>query len=102
METRFFITEVYEPSGTRTLERNLAAVARRYVDCIMSYDAMLRLSQEIIAEQEHLLAENRRLKPVEVRIDLEGDGTDYHGCTYRYFSIGQVSVHFRLVKGEII
>jgi hypothetical protein len=98
MENRFFIIEVYEPSGTRTLEKNLAAVARRYVDCILSYDAMLRLAEEIKTEQDHLLRENKRLKPVDIRIDLEGS-TDW---PLLYFYIGQASVHFRLVKGEII
>ena len=102
MNTRFFITEVYEPSGTRTLERSLAAVAKKYIDCILSYDAMLRLAEEIAKEEDRILRENKRLKPVDIRIDLDGDGVDYGGYSYRYFHIGQASVHFRLVKGEII
>jgi len=102
MENRFFITEVYEPSGTRTLEKNLAAVARRYVDCILSYDAMLRLAEEIKTEQDHLLRENKRLHPVEIGYDLDGESWPYSAEPYRFFRIGQTSVRFRLVKGEII
>ena len=101
MENRFFITEVYIPSGCRTMEHNLAAVPRKYVDHILSYDAMLRLADEVAQTQAQLLNENRRLKPVDISIDLDGE-TYKHSPAYRYFHIGQVSVNFRYVKGEII
>lgn len=101
MENRFFITDVYIPSGCRTMEQNLAKVAEPYVDHILSYDAMLRLADIIAQEQEAHLAENKRLKPVQISIDLDGE-TYKHSPAYRYFHIGQVSVQFRFVKGEII
>lgn len=102
MENRFFITEVYIPSGCRTMEHNLAAVPRKYVDHILSYDAMLRLADEVAQTQAQLLNENRRLKPVDISINLDGDTDRSHLAAYRYFHIGQVSVNFRYVKGEII
>lgn len=102
MENRYFITEVYVPSGCRTMETNLAAVPRRYVDHILSYDAMLRLADEVAQTQAQLLNENRRLKPVDISIDLDGQTDRSRLACYRHFYIGQVSVHFRHVKGEII
>ena len=97
MDTRFFITGVYLPSGCRTLEQNLAAVVRPYVDHVLSYDAMLRLADLVRKEHDTLVAQNKRLRPVSIGVDL--DGGSYN---YRYFHIGQVSVQFRPVKGEII
>ena len=102
METRFFITEVYSPSGCRTMEQILAKVAQPYVDHILSYDAMLRLADEIAQTQAQLLTENRRLKPVEISVDLDGETYSTPGHVWRYFNIGQVSIHFRHIKGEII
>lgn len=102
MDSRFFITEVYIPAGCRTMEHNLAKVAEPYVDHVLSYDAMLRLSDMIAREQVSILAENKRLKPVEISIDLDGDTYSTPGHVWRYFNIGQVSIHFRIVKGEII
>ena len=84
------------------METNLAAVPRKYVDHILSYDAMLRLADEVAQTQAQLLNENRRLKPVDISIDLDGKTEYRHTPAYRYFYIGQVSVHFRHVKGEII
>lgn len=101
MDTRFFITDVYVPSGAKTIETNLAATVRKYVDCILSYDAMLRLADQICIEHEKLIEGNKRLKPISISIDLEG-GDDDRPYLYRHFHIGQVSVAFRLVKGEII
>jgi len=98
MENRFFITDVYAPAGTRTLERNLADLVRPYINHILSYDAMLRLAKSVCDEEVKLVSMNKRLKEVPISIDLEGD--TYNG--WKYFHIGQVSVQFRLVKGEII
>lgn len=97
MENRYFITDVYIPSGCRTLEHNLAKVAEPYVDHILSAEAMRRLAELIIAEQDKLCAANKRLKPVDVSLDL--DGGDFR---WRFFHIGQVSVSFRYVMGELI
>ena len=97
MDIRYFITEVYIPSGSRTIEHQLAAVAQKYVDHILSYAAMLRLAEEINAEMESICAANKRIKPVEITVDLDGD--DYG---FRWFRAGQVSVNFQLVKGELI
>ena len=97
MENRFFITDVYIPSGCRTLEHNLAKVAEPYVDHILSAEAMRRLAELIIAEQDKLCAASKRIKPVAIDMDL--DGGDYR---WRFFRIGQVSVSFRHVKGELI
>lgn len=102
MENRFFITDVYIPSGCRTMEQNLAKVAQPYVDHILSYDAMLRLADIIAQEQEAYLAENKRLKPVQISIDLDGKTYARTGQVWRYFNVGQVSIHFRHIKGEII
>lgn len=102
METRFFITDVYLPAGCRTMEHNLAKVAEPYVDHILSYDAMLRLADKVAEEQTAILKENKRLKPVAISVDLDGETYSIPGEAWRYFRIGQVSVHFRLVKGEYI
>ncbi len=102
METRFFITDVYIPTGCRTMEHNLAKVAEPYVDHILSYDAMLRLADKVAEEQTAILKENKRLKPVAISVDLDGETYSIPGEAWRYFRIGQVSVHFRLVKGEYI
>ena len=102
MENRFFITEIYVPAGCRTMEHNLAKVAEPYVDHVLSYDAMLRLADMIAREQVSILAENKRLTPVEISVDLDGDTYSTPGHVWRFFNIGQVSIHFRLVKGEII
>lgn len=97
MDIRYFITEVYIPSGSRTIEHQLAAVAQKYVDHILSHAAMLRLADEIKAEMDSICAANKRLKPVEIAYDLDGNAYGF-----RWFRAGQVSVQFRLVKGEII
>lgn len=97
MDNRYFITEVYTPAGCRTLERQLAQFARSYEDHILSEGAMLRLADDIKAEQKSICATNKRLQPL--RIDYNFDGDDYG---YRWFHAGQVSIHFRQVKGEII
>lgn len=97
MDIRYFITEVYIPSGSRTIEHQLAAVARKYVDHILSHAAMLRLAEEIKAEMDSICAANKRIKPVEITVNL--DGNDYG---FRWFCAGQVSVNFRLVKEELI
>ena len=96
MENRFFITEVYVPAGCRTLEHNLAAYMRQYVDHIVSETALNRIADELRVEQTKLIEANRRLKPVEIFTDLDG--------RYGFYSYhaGQVSLHLRLVKGEII
>lgn len=97
MDIRYFITEVYIPSGSRTIEHQLAAVAQKYVDHILSYAAMLRLADEIKTKMESLCAANKRIKPVEIAYDLDGNAYGF-----RWFRAGQVSVHFRLVQGELI
>lgn len=97
MDKRYFITEVYIPSGSRTIEHQLAAVARKYVDHVLSYDAMLRLADEVVREQERLCAANKRIRPVDVSINLDGDSYGF-----RRFHIGQVYVGFRYILGEII
>ena len=102
METRFFITDVYIPAGCRTMEHNLAKLAEPYIDHILSYDAMLRLADKVAQEQTAILKENKRLKPVDISVDLDGDYYSLPGKAWRFFRIGQVSVQFRLVKGEII
>lgn len=96
MENRFFITEVYVPSGCRTLEHNLAAYMRQYLDHVVSEGALNRLADELHAEQARLVEANRRLRPVEIFADLDG--------RYGFYSYhaGQVSLRLRLVKGEII
>ena len=38
MENRYFIQDVYVPSGSRTIEHNLAKVVEPYVDHILSAD----------------------------------------------------------------
>lgn len=96
-DIRYFITEVYIPSGSRTIEHELAAVAQKYVDHILSHSAMLRLAEEIKTEMDSICAANKRIKPVPIEKDL--DGGEYR---YRFFRIGQVSVSFRYVKGELI
>lgn len=101
MDIRYFITEVYIPSGSRTIEHQLAAVARKYVDHILSHAAMLRLADEIKAEMDSICETNKRLKPVEISFNLDGDSF-VGGSGYRWFRAGQVSVHFRLVQGELI
>lgn len=101
METRFFITEIYVPAGAKNMEIALAKLAGKYVDCILSYDAMLRFADQIAREHEHLLKENRKMKPVPISVDLEGDDS-LRGERWRHFYIGQVSVRFRVIKGEII
>lgn len=97
MDNRYFITEVYTPAGCRTLERQLAQFARRYENHILSEGAMQRLADELQAEQVRLHALSRRLSPVTIDFNLNGD--DYG---YRWFHMGQASIHFRLVAGEII
>lgn len=97
METRFFITDVYIPAGCRTMEHNLAKVVEPYIDHIMSEEAMRRLADKVVEEQNNLCAANKRIKPVTIEMDL--DGGDYR---WRFFRIGQVSISFRYVKGELI
>lgn len=99
MDDRFFIYEVVIPSGTRTLEKDLADVVTPYVDHILSAGAMERLMAAVGARQSQLVSMNKRLRPVYLEMDLDGDALDFG---YKYFHIGQVSVRFRLVKGEII
>ena len=96
-DIRYFITEVYIPSGSRTIEHELAAVAQKYVDHILSHAAMLRLAEEIKTEMDSICAANKRLKPVEIACNLDGNAYGF-----RWFRAGQVSVCFRLVKGELI
>lgn len=97
MENRYFITDVYIPSGSRTIEHNLAKVVEPYVDHILSAGAMQRLAELVSEEQDKLCAANKRIKPVPIEKDL--DGGEYR---YRFFRIGQVSVSFRYVKGKLI
>lgn len=97
MENRYFINDVYIPSGSRTIEHNLAKVVEPYVDHILSAGAMQRLAELVKEEQEKLCAANKRIKPVTIEMDL--DGGDYR---WRFFRIGQVSISFRYVKGELI
>lgn len=97
MENRYFIQDVYVPSGSRTIEHNLAKVVEPYVDHILSAGAMQRLADMVREEQDTLCAASKRLKPVPVELDLDG-GT----YSFRFFRIGQVSVQFRHVKGELI
>ena len=98
-DNRYFITEVYTPAGCRTLERQLAQYARSYEDHILSEGAMLRLADELKAEQERIRTTNKRLLPLRIDYNFDGDG---YGYRYRWFHMGQVSIHFRLVAGEII
>ena len=76
MENRFFITEVYIPSGCRTMEHNLAAVPRKYVDHILSYDAMLRLADEVAQTQAQLLNENKKMYNVAEILALKASDTE--------------------------
>lgn len=100
MDIRYFITEVYIPSGSRTIEHQLAAVARKYVDHILSHAAMLRLADEIKAEMDNICEANKRLKPVRVELDLpERDDLQ---TRWLHFYIGQVYVIFRKIAGELI
>ena len=96
MDNRYFITEVYIPAGSRTVEKQLAKYAERYENHILSEGAMQRLADELQEEQVRLHSLNRRLQPVTIDFNLAGD----YG--YRWFHMGQASLHFRLVAGEII
>ena len=97
MDTRFFITEVYTPAGCRILEKQLAHYAERYENHILSEGAMRRLADELAAERDRICAANKRIQSVDIGVNLEGDGYGY-----RWFHMGQVSIHFRIVAGEII
>ena len=97
MDNRYFITEVYTPAGCRTMEKALAKHAERYEDHILSEGAMLRLADELKAEQDRILSENKRLSTVDIHVNLKGDPYGF-----RWFNIGQASIHFRMVHGEII
>lgn len=97
MDNRYFITEVYTPAGCRTIEKALAKYAERYEDHVLSEGAMLRLAEELRAEQDRLLAAQPRLRPVDIHCNLTGDAYGF-----RWFHAGQASIHFRLIKGEII
>lgn len=96
-DNRFFITEVYTPAGCRTLEKQLAHYAERYENHILSEGAMQRLADELTAERDRICALNKRIQPVNVDFNLDGDGYGF-----RWFRMGQASIHFRLVAGEII
>lgn len=97
MENRFFITEVYTPAGCRTIEKQLAHYAERYENHILSEGAMLRLADELTEERNKICALNKRIQPVDIGVNLKGDGYGY-----RWFHMGQAAIHFRHVEGEII
>lgn len=98
MENRFFITEVYVPSGSRTIEHQLADHVRPYIDHVLSESALTRLAQDVTDYQNNIVKENRRLRPVDIRLDLDSGG----GYLPYFFYMGQVSVSLRYVKGELI
>ena len=98
MENRFFITEVYVPSGSRTIEHQLADHVRPYIDHVLSESALARLAQDVTDYQNDIVKENRRLRPVDIRLDLDSGG----GYLPYFFHMGQVSVSLRYVKGELI
>ena len=81
--------------GGKTLKAIL--LTHGHFDHILSAGAMQRLAELVSEEQDKLCAANKRLKPVPIEKDL--DGGEYR---YRFFRIGQVSVSFRYVKGELI
>lgn len=98
MENRYFITEVYVPSGSRTIEHQLADHVRPYIDHVLSESALTRLAQDVTNYQQELCKENRRLRPVDIRLDLDNAG----GYLPYFFHLGQVSVSLRYIKGELI
>ena len=52
----------------------------------------------VLIHRASWVKENRRLRPVDIRLDLDSGG----GYLPYFFHMGQVSVSLRYVKGELI
>lgn len=90
----YFLQNVYVPGNALGMERKLAEVARPYVDHVLSENAMSDLAEKIDNEQAKILSENKRLRAVDIRLELDSQYLNR-------FTVGNVTISFREVQGTL-
>jgi len=88
----YFISNVYVPANALGMERKLAEVAKPYEDHVLSENAMSDLAEKIDNEQAKILSENKRLRPVDIHLEL-------NNSYLNRFTVGNVTISFREVQG---
>ena len=90
---RYFVTSVYRPCGTKKIEDMLFDISKRlYEHCIIHEDRLPVIAACLESTQQDIIADNRRLRPVDIKLWPES----VHGDGYRAITLGQV--HIQLVE----
>lgn len=69
MAKQYYFMKYVDVMSTATkMEKCLLTFLRKYQYCVLSEEALERILQECLAEQESLIKINKRLKKVEIRL----------------------------------
>ena len=78
------------------MEDSLGKILRGLTNCIIDRDGLLSVADRLAKRQEEFFAENKRLKKVQIRLEIDDKG--FHSDR---FTVGSVYVTFRRIAGEV-
>ena len=92
MTQKYFISSIYTPAGSTTIEKELSGFARKKQNYIME-----AFTAEIAAEQDRIRAARPRLRPVSIYLSFPPKGW---AGTITHITMGQASAAVIEVQGE--
>lgn len=96
---KFFILDVIIPCCSTKMEDRLGAILKEYTNCVIDRDGLLAVADRLAKRQEEFYAENKRLKQVPIRLEIDDKG--FGGFHSDRFTVGSVYVTFRRIAGEV-
>ena len=97
MTQKYFISSIYTPAGSTTIEKELSSFARKKQNYIMDRSGLEAFTAEIAAEQDRIRAARPRLRPVSIYLSFPPKG--WTG-TITHITMGQASAAVIEVQGE--
>lgn len=96
---KFFILDVIIPCCSTKMEDSLGKILRGLTNCVIDRDGLLSVADRLAKRQEEIFAENKRLKKVPIRLEIDDKG--FGGFHSDRFTVGSVYVTFRRIVGEV-